>query len=438
MQLPWIHQVDVAMTRRGHLRGRRDFLRNVATGSLAAGSLGAGMLSFPDLLRAEAATMKKNNKACILLWMQGGPSQFETFSPLSGHANGGETKATSTSVPGVEIAENLPEIAKVMDHLAVIRSMTSREGNHQRATSLLHTGYLPTPTVRHPNLGAHVAHHLADAAAELPSFVRVGNLRTGGGGGLLGVEYDPFVVRNAKEPPQHSKPTTSKDRYRRRLALMQKLEKGYAESGAKREVADHQKLYRKASRMILSQDMKAFDLTQEPEAVRAAYGEGQFAAGCLLARRLIESGVTFVEVVARGWDTHADNFEKCRDLCGKIDRPTAALLRDLAARGRLDDTLVIWMGEFGRTPKINGRGGRDHFPRAFNVAMAGSGIKGGKVIGAVSDNGKEVTERPVTVPDLFRSYCQALGIDPDYENMSPIGRPITIADKGQAVAELFS
>ena len=430
---PWIHQIDVAYSRRGHLRGRRDFLRNLAVGSLAAGTL-----SFGDLLRLEAAEMKRNNMACILLWMQGGPSQFETFTPLVGHANGGETKAIATNVPGIEIAENLPEIAQVMDRLAVIRSMTSREGNHQRATSLLHTGYLPTPTVRYPTFGSHVAHQLAPDDVELPSFVRVGNVRSGEAGGLLGVEYDPFVVQNAERPPRNSEPTTSDDRYRRRVVLMERLEQGYARRGAAREVEDHQKLYRKASRMILSEDMRAFDLTRESEAVRAAYGEGQFAAGCLLARRLIESGVTFVEVVASGWDTHADNFRRTRELCTGIDRPTAALLRDLEDRGRLDNTLVIWMGEFGRTPKINGRGGRDHFPRAFNVALAGAGVQGGRIVGKVSPNGGQVAERPVSVPDLFRTFCEALTIDPDHEDMSPIGRPITIADEGEAVAELFA
>lgn len=432
MKLPWIHQVDVSYSRRGQLRGRRDFLRRLGLGSLAAGTL-----SFTDLLRLEAAEMKQHGMACILLWMQGGPSQFETFSPLTGHENGGETKAISTNVPGIHIADNLPEIAKVMNHIAIIRSMTSREGNHQRATSLLHTGYLPTPTVRYPTLGSHVAHQLAPPDAELPSFVRVGNVRGADGGGLLGIDYDPFVVRKAQQPPQHSQPTTSEERYRRRLALMESLQSEYAASGAKQEVEDHQKLYRKASRMILSRHMRAFDLTEESEAVRAAYGEGEFASGCLLARRLLEAGVTFVEVAAKGWDTHADNFTRSRELCGAIDRPTAALLRDLQDRGRLDKTLIIWMGEFGRTPKINGRGGRDHFPRVFNVAMAGAGVKGGQVIGKVSDNGQQVAERPVTVPDLFRSYCQALKIDPEHENMSPIGRPITIADEGEAVAELF-
>lgn len=428
----WVHQVDVAYNRRGHLRGRRDFLRHLGLGSLAAGSL-----SFTDLMQAEAAEMKRNDKACILLWMQGGPSQFETFSPLTGHKNGGPTKAISTNVPGIQIAENLPEIAQVMDRLAVIRSMTSREGNHQRATSLLHTSYLPTPTVKHPTLGSHVAHQLAPADPELPSFVRVGNVKAGGGGGLLGIDYDPFVVRNAKEPPQHSKPSTSEERYRRRLALMEKLERDFAASGAKQEVEDHQKVYRKASRMILSKHMQAFDLSNEPESVRAAYGEGEFAAGCLLARRLLEAGVTFIEVACKGWDTHNENFDRSKNLCGKIDRPTAALLRDLEDRGRLDNTLVIWMGEFGRTPKINARGGRDHFPRAFNVAMGGAGIKGGQVIGSVNENGTQVAERPVSVGDLYRTYCQALGIDANQENMSPIGRPITIAEKGTAVAELF-
>ena len=189
--------------------------------------------------------------------------------------------------------------------------------------------------------------------------------------------------------------------------------------------------------MILSPQMDAFDLMQEPETIRTAYGTSEFASGCLLARRLIEAGVTFVEVHCRGWDTHKDNFTKTPELASQIDQPMAQLITDLKQRGMLDSTLIVWMGEFGRTPRVNPRGGRDHFPRAFCAALAGGGIRGGQVIGKVDEKGTEVTDRPVSVPDLFQTYCQSLQIDAEHENISRSGRPVKIVTEGQSVAELF-
>ena len=189
--------------------------------------------------------------------------------------------------------------------------------------------------------------------------------------------------------------------------------------------------------MILSPEMKAFDLAGEKEQVRNAYGDSEFASGCLLARRLIEAGVTFVEVNCRGWDTHQNNFSKTRDLAGKVDRPTAALIEDLKQRGLLDSTLVVWMGEFGRTPKINARGGRDHYPKVFTAALAGGGIRGGQAVGRMSQDGTAVAERPVTVPDLFQTYCHSLQLDAESESMSSLGRPIKVVEEGSVVKELF-
>jgi uncharacterized protein (DUF1501 family) len=189
--------------------------------------------------------------------------------------------------------------------------------------------------------------------------------------------------------------------------------------------------------MILSPQMGAFDLTQEPENIHAAYGESNFASGCLLARRLIEAGVTFVEVHCQGWDTHQDNFTKTPELASQIDQPIAQLITDLKQRGMLDSTLIVWMGEFGRTPRVNPRGGRDHFPRAFSAALAGGGIRGGQVIGKVNEKGTEVADRPVSVPDLFQTYCRSLQIDGNHEYMSSIGRSIKIVEEGKPITELF-
>ena len=416
---------------------RRDLLRLLPAGGLAAGALGWG-----DVVSAHAPEIRKRGKACILLWMQGGPSQFETFSPLEGHKNGGGTKAIATTVAGMRFAEHWPEAAKVADRLAVIRSMTSKEGSHPRASYLLHTGYLPNPSARHPTLGSIVASQLAEgrggATGDLPPVVRIGGRgRNDSGAGLLGMQWEPFEMRDPEQNPANTKPQVAADRHLRRLDLMDALAGDFA-AHLPREARDHRDLYRRATRMIMSDDMRAFDLDAEPEGVRAAYGPGAFAAGCLLARRLVEHGVSFVEVVSNGWDTHQDNFEKVAELAGQVDRPMAALVRDLESRGLLDDTLVIWMGEFGRTPQVNPRGGRDHFPRSFNAVLAGGGVRGGRVIGRTDKAGVEVADRPVTVPDLFATFCTSLGIDPTVENHASSGRPIKLVDGGTAVAELFA
>jgi hypothetical protein len=375
--------------------------------------------------------------ACILLWMNGGPSQFETFSPKPGHEFGGETKAIGTSVAGIHIAENMHHCARVMNDLAVIRSMTSKEGSHPRAAFLLHHGYLPAGGVDYPTLGSQVIHQIADPKFDLPSFVRIGSrMPEAGDAGLLGVDYDPLVLQNPGNRPPNTSPSTRRERYARRLALLDEMESDFGAAEGADVVADHRKLVRRASEMVLSERMEAFEVERETQAMRDAYGHSRFGTGCLLARRLVEAGVTFVEVMANGWDTHVDNFGRSRQLGTEVDQPMAQLITDLRQRGMLDRTLVIWMGEFGRTPQINANAGRDHYPRAFNVALAGGGIRGGQVVGETDAGGVEVTDRPVTVNDLFRTVYTTLGIDPDAENYSLAGRPIKLVDGGAVIREL--
>ena len=429
---PLQHHTNIAL-QQGHVVGRRDFLRQITATGLAAGAC-----NWTDAISASADDLRSRGMACILLWMQGGPSQFETFSPKPGHANGGETKAISTNVAGIQIAEHLPQCAKIMNELAIIRSMTSKEGNHQRATYLLHHGYLPMGGVKFPTLGSNVAHQIGDAANQLPSYVRIGGrLPNSGSGGFLGVDYDPLVLRSAERMPENTKPTTPVDRFHRRLGLLDSLQSNFAEGAGAQVVADHHKLTERAAEMILSPSMKAFDLDQEPKQVREAYGQGNFASGCQMARRLVEHGVTFVEVVSNGWDTHQDVFSRTAELAGQIDQPMAMLIKDLKQRGMLDKTLVVWMGEFGRSPSVNPRAGRGHYPKAFNAVVAGGGVHGGQVIGQTNAAGAEVTDRPVTVNDLFRTIYHTLDIDSDTENMSRLGRPIKLVDGGEVVEELF-
>ncbi|MDR3636841.1 MAG: DUF1501 domain-containing protein [Isosphaeraceae bacterium] len=419
----------VAMSSQGVI-GRRGFVKGIGIG--AAGLSG---LSFTDLLAVNAAELRKRNMACILLWMAGGPSQMETFDPKPGTTNGGTTKAIETAVPSIQIAHGWENLAKVAKDVAFIRSMTNKEGNHQRATYQLHTGYPPTGTVKHPNFGCVVANELADESFDLPHTISIGGGTVGSG--LLGVGLEPFVVQDPKKPPANVIPPVPGQRFTRRLNLMRSLEMaGFVTTGGADKIKDHTSLYKQTYNMVMSKHMRAFDLSTEDPRVRASYGETPFGQGCLLARRLVEVGATFVEVRSNGWDTH--NELDIRKKTEPVDSGFASLVADLKSRGMLEKTLVIWMGEFGRTPKISPRGGRDHFPRAFNVALAGGGIKGGQVIGASSADGNEVKDRPVQVNDLLVSFCHALKIDPSKENMSSVGRPIKIVDGGKAVKELFA
>lgn len=413
---------------------RRAFLRNVG-----AGIAGLGLLGWKDAVTLQAAELRKRGLACILLFMRGGPSQLETFDPKPGTATGGPTRAIPTPVPGVEIADGWPKLAGEMKDVALIRSMTNREGEHQRATYQLHTGYVPSGSVKYPSLGSVVAAEIGPEDFDLPHFVSIGNRATTIGSGFLGMSAAPFVVSNPAQMPGNVELPRglSGARFGKRLGLLKDLEADFAQAGGGPLVEGHRNLYESASQMVLSPRLKAFDIRQEKDAVRDRYGRTPFGQGCLMARRLVEAGVTFVEVESNGWDTHQDNFERIKALSGAVDPAFAALVSDLRERGMLDRTLVIWMGEFGRTPRINPNTGRDHFPRAFNVALAGGGIRGGRVIGATSPDGSTVTQRPVSVPDLFCTFCHALEIDPRKENMSGLGRPIKIVDGGQPVKELF-
>jgi hypothetical protein len=422
-------------TSRDGVVNRRTFLRNVALGAA-----GLSVLGWKDAMTLQAEELRKRGMACILLFMRGGPSQMETFDPKPDTTNGGPTKAIATAVNGIRIAENWTNIARSMKDIALIRSMTNKEGEHVRATYQLHTGYVPGGGVKHPSFGALAAAELGTPDFDLPHFVSIGNRLGTIGSGFLGMHVAPFVVANPLQMPNNAELPggIGKDRFGRRLDLLKDLEQDFADAGGAPRVEEHRTLYGSAAQMVLSPRLKAFDVADEKDAVRDRYGRSPFGQGCLLARRLVETGVTFVEVESNGWDTHDDNFNRVKSLSESVDPAFAALIGDLKERGRLDTTLVVWMGEFGRTPKVNPRTGRDHYPRAFNVALAGGGIKGGQAIGATSDDGSDVKERPVGVADLFCTFCEALKINPRKENMSGIGRPFKIVDGGQAVKELFA
>ena len=421
-----IHE-DIAISRQR--LSRRRFLH-----TLSATGVAGGMLSFRDLVSLKAEELQRQGRSMILLWMAGGPSQFETFDPKPNHENGGGTKAIRTSVPGITIADNWPNMARVMDDVALIRSMTNKEGAHQRASYQMHTGYVPSGSVKHPSLGSCIAQQISDPDNELPSVVSIGRTV---GAGFLGVDYEPFNVNQPGNMPQNLQTTRTESRYRRRMGLLGQLEDEFAGRGAQQQVRNHTQLYDKAANLVLSPQTEVFDLSSESNDLKASYGDSDFGRGCLLARRLVESGVSFVEVRSNGWDTHQDNFSTISNKAEEVDPAAATLIQDLKERGMLEKTLVVWTGEFGRTPRVNPRGGRDHFPRAFNSWMAGGGIKGGQVVGKTTPDGSAVDDRPVSVHDFFQTICHSLNVDPSHENISPQGRPMKIVDGGEVVSELF-
>ncbi|MBM4071028.1 MAG: DUF1501 domain-containing protein [Planctomycetes bacterium] len=395
---------------------------------------GAGFSLF-DQLRLHGDELRRQGKSCILLWMAGGPSQFETFDPKPGAETQGPTRAMPTATPGIAIAEHWRQVARVTGDLAVIRSMTSREGNHGRATYLLHTSYAPSGGVVHPGVGSIVAKELGQADFDLPNFVSIQGASIGPS--FLGVQHAPFIVLDPNRAPDNLAAPVPDPRLQRRLGLMRELEQPFAEEGAGAQVRDHQTLYGQTARLVLSPRVRGFDLEREPARVRDHYGRSPFGQGCLMARRLVEEGVPFVEVQSPGWDTHGNELRSLQRLIPPVDQGMAALIGDLRARGLLERTLVIWMGEFGRTPRVNVNAGRDHFPQAFNLALAGCGVRGGQVIGATNRAGTEVADRPVSVPDLFVTIYRALGINSRRENQSNVGRPLRLVEGGNAVGELW-
>jgi hypothetical protein len=425
------------------LLSRRDWLR-----LSAAGFLGYSLSGWLEAFAADAAAHPQRRRSCILLWMNGGPSQMDTFDLKPGHANGGEFKEIATNVPGIKISEHLPKIARHADRMAIIRSMSTKEGDHSRATYHLRTGYLPQGPIQYPPLGALVARELGSEESPLPSFVSIAPARffnpAAYGSGFLGPQYAPLVVGgnglpvpvpNAYEQAlkvQDLEPPAdvTREQADSRIAMLRSMEEEFLARHPGVSSKSHQTAYDRAVRLMRSEASRAFNLSDEPAALRDRYGRNTFGQGCLLARRLVAQGVPFVEVTLDGWDTHNDNFNAVKRQSGILDPAWATLMEDLKEKGLLDTTLIVWMGEFGRTPRIaRERTGRDHFPTAWTTVLAGGGIKGGQVIGKTAAGGEAVAERPVAVPDFLATVCKALGIDPEKQNPSNVGRPIRIVDK---------
>ena len=418
----------------------------------ALGALGASQSGWIEAMAATTAAAPRRHKSCILLWMTGGPSQTDTFDPKPGHANSGPFKPIESAVPGMLLGPHLPKLAREAKDLALIRSMSSKEGDHGRATYNLRTGYLPQGPVRYPTLGSLVANEFEDGTADLPGFVSISPFRAFNaaafGAGFLGSKFAPLIVgERAVGGADAGRPSLrvedldaaagiDRGRADDRLRLREALGRDFLSARSGVPALSHEAAYVRAVRMMRSSAAKAFDLDGEPAPLQDAYGRNPFGQGCLLARRLVERGVSFVEVtlssvdggMGLGWDTHQQNFDAVEKLCGVLDAGWSTLMTDLRSRGLLDGTLIVWMGEFGRTPKINESAGRDHYPNAWSTVLAGGGIKGGQVVGNTGADGEQVKDRPVQVPDLLATIMKGLGIDPTKQNVAENGRPIRLVD----------
>jgi hypothetical protein len=387
--------------------------------------------------KKEGATLAGGGqcKAVIMLYLAGGPSHIDTWDPKPGRETGGPYK-TVEAANGMLISEHLPTIAKQGKNLCILRSVNSKEGSHDRATYFLKTGYRPQGPVEFPGLGAIVSKEKGKKDLDLPQNIAIGG--NGPGGGILGARYTQFQVGDPTRPVENMSFPNGVDqtRFERRAALLKQIEDRFKENRDGGHLAEaHREVYEKAERLLTSPLAKVFDVSQEKEDVRKAYGEGRFGQGVLMARRLIEAGVPFVEVTLGGWDTHQQNFERVQKLSSELDPAMGTLIKELDERGLLASTMVVCGGEFGRTPRIRD-GGRDHHPKCFSVAMAGGGIKGGVVVGASDADGDMPAERPIMVPDIHATIAHCAGIDPNKQNESPLGRPIRIVDPaGAPIAE---
>lgn len=422
------------------LASRRDLLRS-GLGAAALGLLAPHWLRSLSADGAPATVARPvgfgKARQVVFLYMIGGPSHFETFDPKPGTESGGPTRTVASALPGVHVADSLPLLARRMDRIALVRSMTSKEGNHDRARYLVHTGYAPQPTVQHPGLGSILSHEKGNPQAELPEYVSLGG--PGAGPGFLGVHHAPFVVLDAKQPIANLDAPASVDDRRRdaRLAMLERMNEGFARSRGQALPEAQDAMFEKARRLMDSPRNVAFDISKEPAGSARPYGTTKFGLACLQARRLIDAGVTCVEVMMNGWDTHDDGFARCKALNAELDQGAAALLDDLKASGKLSETLVAWLGDFGRTPRITASEGRGHHPKVWSAWFAGGGVQGGRVIGASTAGGEDVQERPVTIPELFASLLHATGVE--NKQFHTNGRPIMLHDKaGQPVPELFT
>ncbi len=424
---------------------RRHFIQHLA----GASALALPAIQFTRAIAANSEQLRKSHKACILLWMGGGPSTMDIWDLKPGAPTGGPFMPIATT-SDAQICEHMPMMAKIMNRVALVRSMSTREADHNRGRYYMHTGYVPNPSIEHPSYGAVIAHELIDQVPdlEIPPFISVGGASVGPG--FLGMTYAPFVV-DSNGDVRNLRMSLPEDRLAQRMQMLRALETGFIRENRGEAPKDHAKVLDKTLSLMTSKQMEAFKTDKEPREVLERYGvvgnntqgamragTAGFARGCLMARRLVEVGVPFVEVDLGGWDNHANIFPTLENRLPGLDQAMSALIEDLDQRGMLQDTVVLWMGEFSRTPRINGDQGRDHWARSWSVMVGGGSIKGGAVVGATNEDGTEVTTDPYSAEDLMASVLHALGISLETTFTSKNNRPMKIANGGKVIKELFS
>ena len=411
---------------------RRHFMRHLA----GASAFVAPAFAMTRTMRANAKALSNNHKSAILLWLGGGPPSIDMWDMKPGAATAGEFKPISTT-GDFQICELMPELAKQGKNLSIVRSMSTREADHERGRYYMHTAYVPNPNVEHPSYGSVVAHELESKRPELeiPPFVSIGGASEGPG--FLGMTYAPFQV-DANGQIKDVSMSVPEQRMSDRMKLLGALESRFINERRGSAAEEHAKVLQKTQDLLTSAQMNAFKVRTEPKDMLEKYGDNNFGRGCLMARRLVETGVPFVEVNSGGWDLHRGCFTSLKNKLPEFDKAFAALLEDLKQRGLLESTVVLCMGEFGRTPRINGESGRDHFARAWSVVMGGAGIKGGRAIGKTNADGTGVETDPFSSEDLMATVCHALDISLQTTYTAKNGRPMKIAGGGKVIQEAIS
>lgn len=408
---------------------RRQFLGGVTAAGVAASSMSM------DVLKAESLSkqLKQKGKRVLLLWLAGGASQLETWDPKPGRLTGGPYQAIQTSLPGVQISELMPKMSTRLHNTAIIRSLNTQIGDHGGGARLMHLGRRDEPNLKYPDLGSVLARELGRPDMQIPDHVSFytateGRRNAVGQPGFLGGRYAPMFLTKENKPSHLSRLEDITDLdHSERADLRKLLAKRFAKGRASESLESHQVAYERVRGLMSSE--KLFDLSGEPQKTKDRYGKSLFAQQVMVARRLIEAGTPFVKVARAWWDSHGQNFETHLELVTELDHVMSTLLDDLEDRGLLEDTLVITLAEFGRTPKINGSLGRDHFARAWSASLTGCGIKGGTVFGSTDEDGQHVKDNEIGAAELFATIYKAVGIDPHHEYF--VGsRPVPLVDPG--------
>ena len=412
----------------GHCRPHEHISRRALFKAALTTAAGATVANWGGLFntQAVAAEAKKRGKRCILLWMNGGASQIDTFDMKPGRPTGGPFREIKTKLPGYRICEYLPKMAQQVDKLGIIRSMRTQSPDHPDGIYHMHTCYKQSERMPHPELGAMIAKYLGQTDADLPSFVRMGPTGNAGAG-YLGPAHEPFSIDRAGKLPPFTGLYSPAAGETRRNDLLRFMEKEHQQTNGADAYESHRLAKERAWRLLRAKGL--FDISKEWPQHESLYGPTDFGRGCLLARKLVQAGVPFVEVGQDNYDSHADNFVCHKANMQVLDPAWSGLLTDLERTGQLQDTLVVWMGEVGRTPNINNRAGRDHFIRGWTIVLAGGGIKGGVVYGSTDADGREVAENPVSEGDLFATIYTVLGMNPRQKHYAGT-RPIWATPEG--------